>query len=195
VDWWNSLSDFETPGTKLYMLMGHVKKPGLFEAPFGLTLRRIINDFGGGMQPGSKFQFALCGGAAGTIADEALLDVPIDHDSAQKGISLGGGAFLVCDESISPVDFIRELLHFFSAESCGKCTPCRVGTWRAFEILRRMTEGRGQPGDVDELRSLSDYLLSSSFCGLGQSVSIPLASALGRFAAQFREAEGPRGAA
>ncbi|HEX6271326.1 MAG TPA: NAD(P)H-dependent oxidoreductase subunit E, partial [Anaerolineales bacterium] len=98
--WWKSLSTYATAGTKVYMVLGHIKNPGLFEAPFGLTLREIIEDFGGGMLPGSHFNFALCGGAAGTIVNESLLDVPIDFASFQKGISLGAGSFLICDRSV-----------------------------------------------------------------------------------------------
>ena len=173
----------------MYMVLGHVKNPGLFEAPFGLTLRQIIDDFGGGMLPGSDFKFALCGGAAGTIVDETLLDTPIDFASAQKGISLGAGSFLIADQSVSPVAFLRELLHFFAAESCGKCTPCRVGTWRSLEILNRMTSGQGQQGDVAELKALADIMQDSSFCGLGQSVPIPMRSVLAHFESEFVKAE------
>lgn len=189
-DWWRGLSTYETPGTKLYMLLGHVKNPGLFEAPFGLTLRQLIEDFGGGMQPGSEFKFALCGGAAGSIVDESLLDVPLDYQSARKGISLGAGAFLVADQNVSVVAFLRELLHFFAAESCGKCTPCRVGTHRAFEILRRMAAGQGQPGDPDELCALAENLEIASFCGLGQSVAIPMFSAMTHFHDEFAQMSG-----
>ena len=187
-DWWQSLSGYATPGTKLYMLLGCVKNPGLFEAPFGLTLRQVIDDFGGGMLPGCAFKCALTGGAAGTIVSADLLDVPLDYASAQKGISLGAGAFLVCDGSVSVVALLRELLHFFAAETCGKCTPCRVGTWRAHEILIRMAAGKGQVGDLEELKALSDNLLLASFCGLGQSVPIPMNSALINFAAEFAAA-------
>ena len=187
--WWKSLSDYSTPGTKLYMILGHVKKPGLFEAPFGLTLRQIIDDFGGGMLDGSEFQFALCGGAAGTIVDQSLLDTPIDFASSQKGISLGAGSFMICDQSVSPVAFLRELLHFFAVESCGKCTPCRVGTWRSLEILNRMAAGQGEAGDMNELKSLSDNMLLASFCGLGQSVPIPMNSAMKHFDSAFSAAE------
>ena len=188
-DWWKSLSSYSTPGTKVYMLLGHVKNPGLFEAPFGLTLRQIIDDFGGGMLDDSKFKFALCGGAAGTVVDESLLDVPIDFASSQKGISLGAGSFMVCDQSVSPVAFLRELLHFFAVESCGKCTPCRVGTWRSLEILNRMAAGQGQEGDLAELKALSDNMLLASFCGLGQSVPIPMNSTMKHFVAAFTAAE------
>ena len=189
--WWKSLSPYSTPGTKMYMVLGHVKNPGLFEAPFGLTLRQIIDDFGGGMQTGSNFQFALCGGAAGTVVDESLLDIPIDFASSQKGISLGAGAFLICDRSVSPVAFLRELLHFFAVESCGKCTPCRVGTWRSLEILDRMANGLGLNGDMDELKTLAALMQDSSFCGLGQSVPIPMRSALSHFEAEFARSESP----
>ena len=188
-DWWKSLSSYSTPGTKMYMILGRVKNPGLFEAPFGLTLRQVIDDFGGGMQDGSRFQFALCGGAAGTIVDESLLDVPIDFASSQKGISLGAGAFLICDQSVSPVAFLRELLHFFAAESCGKCTPCRVGTWRSLEILDRMAKGKGIKSDIHELKTLAALMQDSSFCGLGQSVPIPMKSALEHFGAEFEKTE------
>lgn len=187
-DWWKSLTGYATAGTKMYMVLGHVKNPGLFEAPFGLTLRQIIK-MGGSMAEGSKFQFALCGGAAGTVVDKSLLDTPIDFASSQKGISLGAGSFLICDQSVSPVAFLRELLHFFAAESCGKCTPCRVGTWRSLEILKRMAAGKGAKGDVEELKSLSTLMQDSSFCGLGQAVPIPMNSALKNFSEAFEKAE------
>lgn len=207
-EWWRNLTDDPTPGTKIYMVLGHVKNPGLFEAPFGLTLRQIINEYGGGMLPGSHFNFALCGGAAGTIVPPALMDSHIDYSSGPlKGvtrdikamekrwtqvISMGAGAFLICDQSVSPVAFLRELLHFFTAESCGKCTPCRVGTWRSLEILKRMTSGGGREGDTDELKTLAALLQDSSFCGLGQSVAIPMKSALTHFEAEFAKAESRR---
>ena len=187
--WYRSLSSQKTPGTKLYMLIGHVNRPGLFEAPFGLTLRQIIDEFGGGMRAGSKFHFALAGGAAGTIVPEKLLDIPIDYASASQGVSLGAGAFLVCDQSVSVVAFLRNLLEFFAYESCGKCTPCRVGTHAAAEILTRMAAGNGKPGDVTELHTLADHLQDASFCGLGQSVPIPMRSALNQFSTEFQAAE------
>jgi NADH:ubiquinone oxidoreductase subunit F (NADH-binding)/NADH:ubiquinone oxidoreductase subunit E len=189
--WYRSLSAYPTPGTKLYMLLGHVNRPGLFEAPFGLTLRQVIDEFGGGLRPGSQFKFALCGGAAGTIVSDAHLDIPIDYASASKGISLGAGAFLICDQTVSPVAFLRELLKFFAYESCGKCTPCRVGTHQAQAILTRLAAGSGAPGDIAELNALADNLLDASFCGLGQSVPIPMRSALTNFAAEFAATELP----
>ena len=188
-DWYRSLSAAASPGTKIYMLMGHINQAGLFEAPFGLTLRQVIEDFGGGMRAGSTFNFALTGGAAGTIVPQTLLDIPIDYASATRGVSLGAGAFLICDQRVSPVAFLKELLHFFASESCGKCTPCRVGSFRAYEILSRMVDGNGIPGDVDELSALAEVMYDSSFCGLGQSVPIPMRSALTHFYQLFKVAE------
>jgi NADH:ubiquinone oxidoreductase subunit F (NADH-binding)/NADH:ubiquinone oxidoreductase subunit E len=187
-EWWKTRSTYSTPGTKIYMVLGHVKNPGLFEAPFGLSLRQIIK-MGGGLQTDSKFKFALCGGAAGTIVDKSLLDVPIDFGSSQKGISLGAGSFLICDQDVSPVAFLRELLHFFTAESCGKCTPCRVGTWRSLEILNRLASGGGRQGDTEELKTLAALMQDTSFCGLGQSVPISMKSVLTHFGAEFVKAE------
>jgi NADP-reducing hydrogenase subunit HndC len=178
-----------TPGTKMYTLLGHVNRPGLFEAPFGLTLRQIVDDFGGGMRPGAAFHLALTGGAAGTIVPASLLDVPIDYASAAKGVSLGAGAFLICDQTVSPIALLRELLHFFEVESCGKCTPCRIGTHAARVILDRMAAGGGRAGDVIELMRLADILQTASFCGLGQSAAIPMKSALKHFAEAFEAAE------
>jgi NADH:ubiquinone oxidoreductase subunit F (NADH-binding) len=178
-----------TPGTKLYTILGHVNRPGLFEAPYGLTLRQAIDQFGGGMLPGSAFHFALTGGAAGTIVPAALLDVPVDYGSIAQGVSLGAGAFLVCDESVSPVLLLRELMFFFEAESCGKCTPCRVGTHEARQLLDRMIAGKrdGGPGwsALDRLAELAEVLQNDSFCGLGQSAAMPIKSALKHFGAAF----------
>jgi NADH:ubiquinone oxidoreductase subunit F (NADH-binding)/NADH:ubiquinone oxidoreductase subunit E len=188
-EWYRGLSTAETRGTKLYALLGHVQRPGLIEAPFGLSVRRLIDDFGGGLPPGSTFHFALTGGAAGMIVPPDRIDVPLDYASFVQGAALGAGAILVCDQSVSPVALLRELLHFFAAESCGKCTPCRVGTRTAHEILTRLAAGQGRPGDVAELARLTDTLQYASFCGLGQSAALPLRSALTHFAADFAAAE------
>jgi NADH:ubiquinone oxidoreductase subunit F (NADH-binding) len=170
------------------MILGHINQPGLFEAPFGLTLRQLIDDFGAGMRSGSNFQFALTGGAAGSIVPPPLLDVPIDYASSTEGVSLGAGAFLICDQSVSPVAFLRELLHFFTVESCGKCTPCRMGTHQAHVILSRLANNKGQQDDIRDLYALADNLHDTSFCGLGQSVAVPIRSALDHLAANFQAA-------
>jgi NADH:ubiquinone oxidoreductase subunit F (NADH-binding) len=183
--WYNSLSDYSTPGTKMYTVMGFINNPGLFEAPFGITLRQIIDQYSGGMRSDSEFYFALTGGAAGTIVPSSHLDIPIDYMSTSQGISLGAGGFLICDKSISPVDLLKEILFFYKVESCGKCTPCRVGTKRSFDILDRMAAGSGESGDIEELISLADLMSDTSFCGLGQSTAIPIKSAISHFRSEF----------
>ncbi len=174
-----------TPGTKIYTILGHVNQPGLFEAPYGLTLRKIISEFGGGMLPGSDFNFALTGGAAGTIVSPELLDIPIDYGSAAKGVSLGAGAFLVCDQTVSPIILLREVMHFFEAESCGKCNPCRIGTRQVRLILDHIIAGKGQIGDKGRLLNLADMLENASFCGLGQSAALPIKSTIKHFEEEF----------
>jgi NADH:ubiquinone oxidoreductase subunit F (NADH-binding) len=185
-DWYRALGSASAPGTKLYMLLGHVNRPGLFEAPLGLTLRQIIDEFGGGMKNGSAFNFALTGGAAGTLVPPSLLEIPIDPRSHTRGVSLGAGAFMVCDQTVSPVGVLRELMHFFDAESCGKCTSCRVGTHEARVVLERLVAGIGRANDVALLEELADALKTASFCGLGQSSAIPMTSALTHFSAAFQ---------
>jgi NADH-quinone oxidoreductase subunit F len=191
--WYRALSPAATPGTKLYTLLGHVRRPGLFEAPFGLSLRQIITDFGGGMLPGSRFHFALTGGAAGTIVPAEGLDVPLDYTSAARGVALGAGGVLICDESVSPIALLRELLHFFAVESCGKCTPCRTGTPEAWAILERLAAGAGRRGDGATLQRLAHVLQAGSFCGLGQSAATPIQTALAAFPDEFTRAEGGAG--
>ncbi len=184
--WYRSLGSRAAPGTKLYLLLGHVNRPGLFEAPFGLSLRQIIDELGGGMLPGSRFNFALTGGAAGTLVPPSLLDVAVDPGSWASGVALGAGAFLICDRSVSPVALLRELMHFFESESCGKCTACRVGTHEARVVLDRLVAGIGRPGDAEALTELADVLKTASFCGLGQSTAIPMISALTHFPDAFQ---------
>jgi len=185
VEWYRSMGTAHSPGVKLFTVTGHVNRVGAFEAPFGITLRQIIDDFGGGMRPGSTFKMALTGGAAGTLVDASMLDVPLDYGSSSKGVSLGSGAMLILDESVSAVTLLGWLLRFFEAESCGKCTPCREGTREARLLVERMGRGQGRTGDVDELRRLARMLNTASFCGLGISVAWPIESALRHFGHEF----------
>jgi len=185
-DWYTSLSASATPGTKMFCLTGHINNPGVYEAPYGLTLRQLIDQFGGGMYPGSKFRMALCGGAAGTMIPEDLLDVPLDYESGKRGVSLGAGAFLICDQTVSPVALLRELMWFFEHESCGKCTPCRVGTHQTRILLDRMLAGDRRVEDIAQLRALGELMGSASFCGLGISTWMPISSALEHFESDFK---------
>ncbi len=184
-DWYCSIGNPKTPGTKLYTLLGEVNRPGLFEAPLGLTLRQIIETYGEGMRDGSSFRFALTGGAAGTLVPPSLLDVPIDYDSGTQGVALGSGGMLICDRTVSPIRIVRELVRFFELESCGKCTPCRIGTYEIRKILDRMLAGETLPGDLGRLKSLASLLQEASLCGLGMSVQKPVQSALQHFSDWF----------
>ncbi|HLF25349.1 MAG TPA: NADH-quinone oxidoreductase subunit NuoF [Anaerolineae bacterium] len=184
-EWYRSLGIANSPGVKLFSVFGHVRRPSVFEAPFGLTLRQIIDQFGGGMRPGSSFKMALTGGAAGTIVPAELLDVPLDFASARQGLALGSGAMFILDESASAVTLLYGLLHFFESESCGKCTPCREGTRQARLIVERIANGQGRAGDVAELQRLANLLRATAFCGLGQSVAMPLESTLEHFGHEF----------
>jgi NADP-reducing hydrogenase subunit HndC len=185
VDWFRSLGTARSPGTKVFTVTGCINRPGAFEVPIGITLRQIIEHFGGGMRDGARFQAALTGGAAGTVVADALLDVPIDFDSGKQGIALGSGAMMILDESVPVPALLTWLLHFFEVESCGKCTPCREGTREARQIGERIANGQGSAADVAELQRLGRVLDLTSFCGLGRSVAVPVESALRHFPDQF----------
>lgn len=174
-------------GTKLYCLSGHVENAGLCEAPSGVSLRQIIQEFGGGIRTGSEFKFALTGGAAGTFVPESLLDVPLAHESWNDGVAVGSGAVIVADKSANAAEVLLGLLSFFEHESCGKCTPCRIGTVQAREIVGRIVAGRGESGDLDRLLRLSKTLGATSLCGLGQSVAWPIESAIKHFRTDFEK--------
>jgi NADH:ubiquinone oxidoreductase subunit F (NADH-binding)/NADH:ubiquinone oxidoreductase subunit E len=180
-DWYRSLGNPKTPGTKLYTVLGDVNRRGLFEAPLGLTVRQIIDAFGEGMRTGSSFRFALTGGAAGTLVPPSLLDVPMDYDSASQGVALGSGGMLICDQSMSPLSVLRELVRFFELESCGKCTPCRIGTHEARKTMDRLLAGETLPADRGRLTELARLMQETSLCGLGMSVANPIQSALKHF--------------
>ncbi len=185
-EWYRSLGTENSPGTKMFTVTGHVKNPGAFEAPFGITLRQVIERFGGGMQDDSAFKMALTGGAAGTIVGVEALDVPLDFSSRHEGVSLGAGAIFVMDESVSVLTLLGWILKFFELESCGKCTPCREGTLVARQLIQRLERGDTHPDDESQLARLSKMLRVTSFCGLGQSVGWPIDSALANFPEEFR---------
>jgi NADH:ubiquinone oxidoreductase subunit F (NADH-binding) len=184
-DWYKTISESKFSGTKIYAIFGQVAKPRVFEAPFGLTLSEMINDFGGGMQPGVDFGFGLVGGAAGRFVPPDLLDLPLDYSSGEMGAHIGVGAALVCGTGVSPVMLLRELMVFFERESCGKCTPCRVGTHKARQILDKIIAGKATAQSIDQLLYLSSIMGSASFCGLGVSVPWPVNSAIKNFKEDF----------
>jgi len=184
-DWYRTIGTPSSAGTKVYTILGNVNFTGLIEVPMGITLREVIAIYGRGMKEGSAFKLAQTGGSSGSIIPPSLQDTPMDFDSFRRaGVSLGSGALLVCDERTCVVDLAITLMKFFRAESCGKCTPCRVGTERAVRILTAISEGRGTLADLDTLTGLGAEMEYASNCGLGQTASVPIRDTLKNFRAE-----------
>ncbi|MFP3869082.1 MAG: NADH-quinone oxidoreductase subunit NuoF [Desulfobacteraceae bacterium] len=187
-DWYKSLGTENTTGTKIYQIIGHVKTPQIVEVPVGITLRELIDNYGGGLREGSKFKMCQTGGASAGLVTAEALDVPMDLASlAQVGGALGSGTMLVMDESVCVVDFIRSVAKFFAHESCGQCTPCREGTPRLLETVTRICQGQGKEEDLNFLERLAATMVDASFCPLGQTAPGPLMSALKLFRTEFEE--------
>lgn len=180
-EWFRKFGTVGTPGTKVYTILGHINRPGLIEVPTGVTLREIINEYGGGMRTG-KFHMAQLGGTAGDILGDEVLDVPLDYDSLQKvGHVLGSGAILIMNETFDIKAFLYSCMKFFLHESCGNCNPCRNGLKVMSDITKRLVEGKGCEDDVNALEEVSMMLKISAFCPLGQSPAAPIMSALRYF--------------
>ncbi|MDR3577130.1 MAG: NADH-quinone oxidoreductase subunit NuoF [Anaerolineaceae bacterium] len=184
-EWYRNLGTASSPGTKVYTILGNVNVTGLIEVPMGITLREVIAIYARGMKNGSTFKLAQTGGSSGSIIPASLQDTPMDFDSFSKaGVALGSGALLICNEETCVVDLARVLLNFFRFESCGKCTPCRVGNQRALQILTNISEGTGTMEDLENLQKLSDNLYQLSNCGLGQTAGTPIRDILNHFRAE-----------
>ncbi|MCA1808430.1 MAG: NADH-quinone oxidoreductase subunit NuoF [Lentisphaerae bacterium] len=176
-EWFRGLGTPGTPGTKVYTILGHIRRPGLIEVPTGVTLREIINEYGGGMQAGS-FHMAQLGGTAGDILGAEMLDVPLDYDALQKvGHVLGSGAILIMNETVNLRDFLHVCLRFFYHESCGRCNPCRNGMRVLRDITGRLKDGCAYRDDPLLMQEVALMLKSSAFCPLGQSPAAPIMSA------------------
>ncbi|MCS7221436.1 MAG: NADH-quinone oxidoreductase subunit NuoF [Anaerolineae bacterium] len=183
--WYKQFGTPSSPGTKVYTILGNVNVTGLIEVPMGITLREVIAIYGKGMKGGAAFKLAQTGGSSGSIIPASLQDTPMDFDSySRAGVSLGSGALLICDENTCVVDLARVLLNFFRRETCGKCTPCRIGTERAYQILSSLAEGTGQLSDLDDLQVIAKSMAELSNCGLGQSAAVPIRDILKHFSAE-----------
>ncbi|MCK6625024.1 MAG: NADH-quinone oxidoreductase subunit NuoF [Anaerolineae bacterium] len=183
--WFRGFGTKSSPGTKVYTVLGNVNVTGLIEVPMGITLREVITIYAKGMKNGATFKLAQTGGSSGSIIPASLQDTPMDYDSyTRAGVSLGSGALLICDEETCVVDLARVLLNFFSQESCGKCTPCRVGGQRAYQILTNVAEGVGKLSDLDDLEKVAANLFQLSNCGLGQTAGVPIRDILRHFRAE-----------
>ena len=185
-DWFRGYGTVTCPGTKVYTILGHIAYPGLVEAEMGTTLRTIIDTFGGGVNDGKAFKGALIGGAAGAFVCADCLDKPMDFDGLQElSAVLGSGAILVLNEDASIVEMLDGILAFFKHESCGQCAPCRAGTLALKTIMGRVRAGEGQPGDLDRMIAIATAMQAASLCPLGQSVILPIQSALQHFRSEF----------
>ncbi len=185
-DWFKTMGTEKSKGTKVFALGGKINNTGLLEIPMGTTLREIIYDIGGGIPNGKEFKAIQTGGPSGGCISAEFLDTPIDYDNlVALGSMMGSGGMIVMDEDNCMVDIARFFLDFTVDESCGKCTPCREGTKRMLEMLINITEGKGEPGDIEKLESLAESIKDSSLCGLGQTAPNPVLSTIRYFRDEY----------
>lgn len=181
-DWFASIGTERSKGTKVFALAGKINNVGLIEVPMGTTLREVIYEIGGGIKNGKKFKAVQTGGPSGGCLTEKHLDTPIDFDNLlAAGSMMGSGGMIVMDEDDCMVAVAKFYLEFIVEESCGKCSPCRIGNKRLLEILTRITEGKGTMEDLDNLRNLSQVIKDTALCGLGQTSPNPVLSTLEHF--------------
>ncbi len=185
-EWFASMGTEKSKGTKVFALGGKITNTGLVEIPMGTTLREVIEEIGGGIPNGKKFKAAQTGGPSGGCIPASLIDTPIDYDNLIAiGSMMGSGGLIVMDEDNCMVDIARFFLDFTVDESCGKCTPCRIGTKRMLEILDKIIAGKGELEDIDRLEELAQYIKSGSLCGLGQTAPNPVLSTLQYFRDEY----------
>ncbi len=177
--WFRNIGTAKSPGTKVFTLTGNVANKGLIEVPMGITLREVVYEIGGGIPGGHKFKMAQTGGTSGGCIPAEQLDLPMDYDTlAEAGTALGSGALLIIDDTHCIVDIVKCFMQFFKNESCGKCTPCREGTYQMYHILDRISKGKGNPKDIDNMMVLSRTMMRASLCGLGQAAPNPVVTTL-----------------
>ncbi len=187
-EWFASIGTEKSKGTKVFALAGKINNVGLIEVPMGITLREVIYEIGGGIKDGKKFKAVQTGGPSGGCLTEKHLDTPIDYDNLiAAGSMMGSGGMIVMDEDDCMVSVAKFYLDFTVEESCGKCAPCRIGNKRLYELLQRLTEGKGEMEDIDRLRNLSHVIKDASLCGLGQTSPNPVLSTLDNFYYEYLE--------
>lgn len=185
-DWFSSIGTEKSKGTKVFAVGGKINNTGLVEIPMGTTLREVIYDIGGGIPKGKKFKAAQTGGPSGGCIPASHIDVPIDYDNLiALGSMMGSGGLIVMDEDNCMVDIAKFFLEFTVDESCGKCPPCRIGTKRMYEILERITNGKGEEGDIEKLEVLAESIKQGALCGLGQTAPNPVLSTLKYFRDEY----------
>ncbi len=185
-EWFSAMGTATSKGTKVFALGGNITNTGLVEIPMGTTLREVVEEIGGGIPNGKKFKAAQTGGPSGGCIPASLIDTPMDFENLISiGSMMGSGGLIVMDEDSCMVDIAKFFLAFTVDESCGKCTPCRVGTMRLLEILNKITDGNGEMEDLDRLEELCNYIKSASLCGLGQTAPNPVLSTLRYFRDEY----------
>ena len=181
-----ALGTARSAGTKVFALAGKVARGGLIEVPMGMTIRRIVEEIGGGVAPGRTFKAVQIGGPSGGCIPAALADTPVDYEAlAEAGAIMGSGGMVVLDDTDCAVDIARYFLEFTQNQSCGRCTFCRIGTRRMLETLTRLCEGRGAAADLDELEELAGLVKRGSLCGLGKTAPNPVLTTLRYFRAEY----------
>jgi len=187
-EWYAGIGTRNSKGTKIFSLVGKINNTGLVEVPMGIKLKEIIFDIGGGIKDNKKFKAVQTGGPSGGCIPYDQLDLPIDYDTlAKAGSIMGSGGMIVMDEETCMVDVARYFLEFTQEESCGKCVPCRIGTKQMVDILNRITEGRGEEGDITKLEELAETINSGSLCGLGQTAPNPVKTTLRYFRQEYED--------
>ncbi|MFB0921352.1 MAG: NADH-ubiquinone oxidoreductase-F iron-sulfur binding region domain-containing protein, partial [Oscillospiraceae bacterium] len=185
-EWFASMGTEKSKGTKVFALGGKINHTGLVEIPMGTTLREIIEEIGGGIPNGKKFKAVQTGGPSGGCIPAQYLDIPVDYDNLISiGSIMGSGGMIVMDEDNCMVDIAKFFLQFTADESCGKCTPCRVGITRMLEILEKITSGKGEMEDIDKLENLCYFIKENALCGLGQTAPNPVLSTLKYFRDEY----------
>ena len=185
-EWFNSIGTEKSKGTKVFALGGKINNVGLVEVPMGTTLKTIIYDIGGGLPDGKKFKAAQTGGPSGGCIPSTHINVPMDFDNLTAiGSMMGSGGLIVMDENTCMVDIAKFYLEFTADESCGKCTACRIGTKRLLDILKKITDGKGEPEDLEKITELAEHMKSSSLCALGQSAPNPILSTMKHFSDEY----------
>jgi len=185
-DWYSAMGTEKSKGTKTFAIAGDVVNTGLIEVPFGLSLREVIFDVGGGIKDGKKFKAIQTGGPMGGCLVEEHLDLPLDYEAlTAAGSMMGSGGLIIMDDETCMVDIARFFMEFTQEESCGKCTPCRVGTRRILDILEKICEGKGTLADIDRLELLCEEVMKNSLCGLGQGAPNPVVSTLKHFREEY----------
>ncbi|MCX6830475.1 MAG: NADH-quinone oxidoreductase subunit NuoF [candidate division Zixibacteria bacterium] len=186
-DWYASMGTEKSKGTKIFSLSGHVKRPGNYEVVLGTPLSFLVNDLGGGMLDGHKLKAVIPGGSSTPFLKPEQIDTPLDYESlAAAGSMLGSGGVIVIDDRTCMVWVIERLIHFYKHESCGKCTPCREGTGWLEQIISRIEQGEGKPGDLEKIDSICDNILGRTICPLGDAAVMPIQSALKLFRDEFQ---------